>query len=314
MIAARTLLGVLAVLTVLALPAGSRSAPKAFPGKNGTIAFARFVDADVEIMAVDPLGRRVRQLIRHVGDAGEPSWSRDGSSIAFTSTVAQRTQGIYVARATGTRVRRITSHPFEPRTPILDAHPRWSPDGQTILFHRFRYPETFELYLVATNGRGRPRRIGEGFEPAWSPDGKTITFAWRRSGADERDLYVASADGSRRRLLVGGEANDAGPEWSPDGRRLAFVRQASLTNYDIWTVRADGTGARRLTSAPRADVSPTWSPDGKRIAFATRRDGPWAIYVMSADGSRERRLTPPGTTTDDAQPAWQPRPPKARSG
>lgn len=73
------------------------------------------------------------------------------------------------------------------------------------------------------------------------------------------NVYV-SKGATEKRLTDGG--GHARPRWSPDGRRIAFLRSGLL-----WTMNADGTGKRRLTT--RAAAGPSWSPDGRWIAFAS---------------------------------------------
>ena len=73
----------------------------------------------------------------------------------------------------------------------------------------------------------------------------------------------------------------------------------SSVQGDLWVVAADGSHRRQLTdSGAGIDYSPTWSPDGKRIAFRTTRGPPSGpdpsnIFIINADGSGQRQLTPP---------------------
>src|SRR5438445_82960 len=69
-------------------------------------------------------------------------------------------------------------------------------------------------------------------------------------------------------------------------------------------VSAAATPIRQLTNTQASNIRPAWSPDGKQIAFQTNRDGPYHIYVMSADGSNVRQLT--SGDADDRHPAWSP--------
>lgn len=293
------------------LPSNSRPASGAFPGANGKVAFTRFPrEGNPQIFVVNPRGGRVTQLLRHSGEDGEPAWSPDGLEIAFTSVTSDGKQGIFVARP-GRALRRLTSHYYDPAAPVLDAHPRWSSDGQRIVFHRFRDPGRFELYVMDAHGRPRPRRLSRGFEPEWSPTARRIVFADRASESDDFDLYVLDVDSRAKSRLTTNPESETEPSWSPDGRRIAFVRQHSPQNSEIYVMSADGTRQRRLTNNPHADVSPTWSPDGKMIAFASRRTTHhWGIWVMNAKGSGERRLTQ--SSVDDTQPAWRRMPLRSR--
>ena len=122
----------------------------------------------------------------------------------------------------------------------------------------------------------------------------------------ERLTY--SGGGSRARA-------NAGPAWSPDGRKIAFTSDRD-GNSEIYVVNADGSGVERLTYSPveafplagggslgAVAALPAWSPDGQKIAFASNRDGDvGGIYAMNADGSGVERLTYSG----DLSPAWSP--------
>jgi Tol biopolymer transport system component len=72
----------------------------------------------------------------------------------------------------------------------------------------------------------------------------------------------------------------------------------------IYVINADGGGFKQLTHTPKADnFWPNWSPDGKQIAFESNRDGSFQIYTMTADGSRQKRLT---QFEYSAYPNWLP--------
>ena len=55
-------------------------------------------------------------------------------------------------------------------------------------------------------------------------------------------------------------------------------------------MNADGSNAKRLTENGNNDGLPTWSPDGKSIAYVSDQGGSWAVWVMNADGSNQRKL------------------------
>lgn len=272
--------------------------------RSGTIAYARFPPAGIsQLFSVEASGRRQTRLLRHDGSDSEPSWSADGRQIAFTSISNELQQGIFVATPDGRRVRQLTRHISTPTSTFLDAHPRWSPDGRQLVFHRFRNSGS-TLFVMKADGAAL-RRLGLGFEPAWSPDGRQIAFARRVGEFGDYDIYIMNADGTRSRRVTTNPANDNDPDWSPDGRWLAFESKRN-DNNDIYAIRTDGKGQRRLTHAPGHDVSPVWSPNGKWIAFASHRvQGQFDLFVMNADGSEETRLTR-DLRMQDAQPSWRP--------
>lgn len=88
---------------------------------------------------------------------------------------------------------------------------------------------------------------------------------------------------------------DTEPDWSPDGRWIAFHRVAAGKPTRIFKVRANGTHLTRVSKDPSVeDLFPAWSPDGKRIAFTRYDDavGLVAVFVMRADGTHVRQVTP----------------------
>jgi TolB protein len=132
--------------------------------------------------------------------------------------------------------------------------------------------------------------------------------------ASEDDLFVMNPDGSGvRRLTRSGDEEDAFPAWSPNGKEVAFLRGKNFDLYgeppdraDVYVVKASGGPPTRLTGG-LSTVNFSWSPDGRRIAYAARSiNGPSLsrIYVMNADGSGKRALTPDTLGADT--PAWSP--------
>lgn len=143
--------------------------------------------------------------------------------------------------------------------------------------------------------------------PAWSPDGRHIAFDSNISGAFR--LWVMDANGGHLRRVAGDRPNftDMLPSYTPDGRRLVFSRCIMGDHCAIYSIRVDGTHLRALTRLrAHADIQPSVSPDGRQIAF-TRLGAHGIIsqvYVMRADGSGARAVTPPALEGID--PNWSP--------
>jgi Tol biopolymer transport system component len=146
---------------------------------------------------------------------------------------------------------------------------------------------------------------------AWSPDGKQLVFAAKASSSDNAQLWIMRADGSSQHLLLDEPSDfDMEPSFSPDGSQIVFSRCGPI-NCAIYRVRADGTGLTAITNFnPNHDVFDLWpaySPDGRKIAFTSfnRNNGfLCAIYMVNADGSNFRLLTPPRLTA--FEPDWSP--------
>lgn len=127
--------------------------------------------------------------------------------------------------------------------------------------------------------------------------------------AGAKQAAVVSRDGDLwlgARQLTAGPADDAWPDWSPDGRRVAFSRrEPGDRGSSIWVVRRDGGGLVRLTGGRETvDVMPAWSPDGRQIAYASSplAGGSFDVFVVGARGGESRRAA--GGPGDEIAPAW----------
>lgn len=179
--------------------------------------------------------------------------------------------------------------------------------GEAIAFIRDAGGLRCAVFIGNSNGTGQ-RRLSPWnascTSPAvWSPDGRQIAFYGRTS------VWLMNADGSRRRRLASttpDESDRPGPSFSPDGTRIAFVRNPSQTiNANaIYVIATSGGRAIRLTRE-RFAYDPLWSPRGDLIAFrSSRDDDEGEIYLMRPDGSRQRRLT--AQRHDVESIAWSP--------
>jgi dipeptidyl aminopeptidase/acylaminoacyl peptidase len=133
---------------------------------------------------------------------------------------------------------------------------------------------------------------------AATPSGGVIVFSAYPNGAGVSQLFHVQADGQGLAQLTTGRRAATSPDFSPDGRRIAFVRLGS----GIYSIAQDGTGTARLTSG-RRDSYPVWSPDGRRIAFLRPYRAEWRVYVMSFTGKGERRLPQAPAA---GRPSWAP--------
>ncbi len=258
-------------------------------------------NGDIDVMTAD--GSAVAQLTTDPAPDISPSWSPDGTRLAFVS-YRDRFAEIYVMNADGSNQVRLTS--------VLANHwdPAWSPDGSKIAFASNRDGNA-EIYVMGADGSNVTRltnNAASDAQPAWSPDGTRIAFQSYRDGNSE--IYAMNADGSGVVRLTNNPATDAEPAWSPDGSKIAFVSDRD-GNYQIYVMNADGSAATRLISNQDVDLDPAWSPSGSTLAFTGivtscdyyYCDSYSTIYLIKADGSGLRALWFSGY---DSEPAWRP--------
>ena len=267
-------------------------------------------DHNGEIFLMNSDGKRVRRLTRHPEYDAVPAWSPDGQKIAFMS-FRDEPRDIYVMNPDGTNLINLTQSPER-----SDSHPSWSPDGKQIVF------STGDIWVMDADGenqRNLTNHHAGDINPEWSPDGRQIAFssnrdrAWEFEGWDNQDIYVMNTNGTNLTNLTNHPARDVGPDWSPDGKQLAFSSNRE-GNTEIYVMNADGTNPINLANHPAEDRSPDWSPDGTRIAFSSNRDGDWEkkpndnweVYVMSTDGANPINLT--NHPAWDSGPSWEPAP------
>ena len=117
-----------------------------------------------------------------------------------------------------------------------------------------------------------------------SPDGRAVACLEEIAGA--RQVCLRPLRRGTRRQLTASPVDLTDPQWSPDGSRLAYVREGA-----IWVMDADGGRALRVADHPAGEISPRWAPDGVRLAFLSRRRGWSQLWI--ADVPRPGRGRPP---------------------
>lgn len=133
-----------------------------------------------------------------------------------------------------------------------------------------------------------------------------IAFSCLLPSSSTTTLCLSALDGSGMQQFKHLPANVYCPQWSPDGRRIAFCTtgEGSHISGDIWVVNADGSGLTNLTHASQQlNIDPSWSPDGKHIVFSALFANRPALYLMNSDGSQKRPLL---ISIEAEAPAWSP--------
>lgn len=220
------------------------------------IAFGSDRDGSLDIWVMDSDGGNPVNLTQHKAKDRWPAWSPDGQWIAFASVRDAVYWELYVMRADGSDVQRLTW--WEDAS---DWSPSWSPDGTRLAFSSYR-DGNWEIYIMDRDGSNLLRLTDDPADdtnPAWSPDGGRIAFESTR-GEGYTDIYVA-AIGSREAvdLTNSSWSTDLGPTWSPDGGRIAFYSDRD-GEWDVYVMASDGSDVVKLTGDNGVDQVPAWRP------------------------------------------------------
>lgn len=234
------------------------------------------------IYLLDTDGSDPFELFEETG-IGSMHVSPDGQRLALDLEISGQ-RDIHILGSDGSTLQ-VTDHTEN------DYMPRWSPDGQSLVFISDRYgdPDVFTIDLASDVEEQITSSAEAESDPSWSPDGQYIIFTREQNGG--KAFYTRDRDGNERLLLENFHQN-AHPVWSPDSRQIAFM--SDLDGWsDIYTMEL-GTGEIALLTEGDDDIYngyPEWSPDGSEIAYWSNRDGNHEIYVMNRFGDDDLRLT-----------------------
>jgi len=233
-----------------------------------------------------------------------PAFSTDGKRLAFARAISFSATDLYVLDLPDGKPRRLT---FDGLT--IDGL-AWTSDSREIVFSSRRGGSFNSLWRIGLGG-GSPERVsafGEDvISPAISRDGSRLAYTRR---LDDMNIWKYALDGAGQVIskapLVASTFRDSDPDYSPDGRRIAFVSGRNGA-FGIWVSDSDGANARLLfDGGAYVTGSPRWSPDGRKIVFDTRANDPAklgnpSIWMVDADGGQVRRLS---SGTGDVAPNW----------
>lgn len=178
---------------------GSLYAPELSPNGEWII----FTNHGNGLWVMKPDGKNPHAITS--GDDIDPSWSPDGSMIAFASSRAGARQ-LFVMNADGANVRQVTD------LNDMGGRNTWSPDGKKLAFYRGPFGER-NIYVINVDGTGLAQltKGGDNLGPSWSPDGNWITFTSFRDGNNE--IYIMLPDGTGVTRLTNSLISDWQPRW-----------------------------------------------------------------------------------------------------
>ena len=279
------------------------------PGKNGLMVYSAYNELGQQLSTIAPDGSGGKQLTNVAADSLNANWSPDGEHIVFERDGPDGVS-VLTIKPDGNGLHTVVQGSFG-STSVFNSAPSYTPDGRKIVFDRQTCftdncagpRDHNDLWIVDANGSD-PRQLtpsildgpnGDlGYDhPEFSPDGKHLAYVLL-GGGDAKAIFVADANGNGAKQITPWSVGVAGrADWSPDGSRILF--SSNTGTNDVYTVRPNGTGLHKVThESSTSDDSLTWSPDGKQIMLlrGDPETGNFMLYVMNANGSGMRNLTP----------------------
>jgi Tol biopolymer transport system component len=219
------------------------------------------------------------------GNEHDPAVSPDGRRIAFAWDQGRaQPSSLYSKQVGDDSPLRLTDEGGD------DQAPAWSPDGTQLGFVRVTAAGC-ELRSVPAGG-GASRRLAACLDPqqrrfAWTPDARGLLLRGPREGGPGAGLHVLDLASQKSHALPiarPGTASDGAPAYSPDGRRVAFVREHGAHVGDIYLVDAAGGTPQRLTHDESDVRGVTWIAAGTQLVFASDRGGVHGLWSVAATG------------------------------
>ena len=318
----------LGLLTALALQAlafmGAPRLPAPFGlARPGLVA----LDDGGHIVVAQADGSGRRNITTGAATDSSPSWSPDGTKLAFWRTSDSQHFEIVIADQRGTVLHVIGLPAGTPHASFAWYPVSWSPDSRHLAFS-LDIAGLSSIWTVGADGTGL-RRLGrpgaQASDPVWSPDGGRIAYHGGNGYAGPTNgVYVMNADGGDAHQISHVEGTgysfDA-PQWQPGGDLIAFPVATDRGN-GIFVVHSDGSAESEISNDPANACWLRWSPDGRRIAFdravseASKSDSEPAplssaaaqlvgqIVIVDPDGSNA--TLPPGPPVGWGPPTWSP--------
>lgn len=274
-------------------------AEKTSPG----VPYDSLVSTALFAISVETLEKRQLTFPTGGGSDHRFAFSRDGKTLAFLRHDAGAGVGILLLPLDG----------GEPRTihvePAWTGQLAWTADGRSLIFTSQRSGGNKLFRIAAAGGTPELLPVAEdwAFSPAVSRRGNRLVYVREYNDTDLWRVELEHPHGpGKPPVVVSSSARvDLGPEFSPDGRRIAFMSDRT-GKTELWVADRDGGVVTPLTDFHAwSPVGPSWSPDGRHLAFYSIngiRGSPGGLFMLDVESRQVRRLA--GDSTRFRNPRW----------
>lgn len=252
-----------------------------------------------QLNLADQDGGRAQVLLESQQPIMSPSWSPDGTQIAYVSFETSRSR-IYIQNLqTGAR---------EQLTDFAGSNssPEWSPDGtkMAMVLSKDGNPDIYVMDLRTRELRRITNHFGIDTEPSWMPDGRSLIYTSEQGGPGRPQIYQVPLDtGLPERLTFEGSYNSLG-QMLPDGNNLVMVhRYDTSDDYHIAIQNLNRGTIRTLTNS-FLDESLSVAPNSSMIIYASKLGDRGILNAVSIDGRVKFQL--PSAQGDVREPSWSP--------